>query len=219
MKVIVLHGPGEIAKRHFLISLKATFSSEGTTVLEGKQASSNQVKTTLSSGSLFSDKRLVILENATDDLDLSEFKNQDDGVTLIVVAQSPSATKVILKSAAQIKAQIHSFEGEKETSAFPFLDALIERKTGALVELVKLLEEYGEMYTLTMIYYLWRRNILPAPASAFAAKKIASQKVNYSSADFAQYYSWTLDAEAKIKTGALPGKLVIKQLVQQIISG
>lgn len=219
MNVIVLHGPGEVAKRHFLIELKSKFPPEGISVLEAKQAGVSQIKTSLSSGSLFVDKRLVILENAADDLDLNEFQNQDDQLTLIVVAQSPSATKPILKSAAQVKARIHSFEGEKEVSAFPFLDALIERKSEALVELDKLLDEYGEMYVLTMIYYLWRRNILPPPASAFVQKKIASQKVNYSSDNFAQYYAWTLDAEAKIKSGALPGQLAVKHLVQQIIAG
>lgn len=217
MNIIVLHGPGEVAKRHFLIDQKQTFSTESITVLDGKQSSLSQIKTSLSSGSLFDAKRLIIIENATDDLDLNELQSSDPDLTLIIVGQSPSPTKTILKTASSVKAKLHSFEGEKEVSAFPFLDALIEKKTQALVELDKLLEEYGEMYVLTMIYYLWRRNILPPPASSFAAGKIAAQKINYSNTDFAEYYARTLDAEAKIKSGALPGRLAVKHLVQEII--
>ncbi len=213
MKIIVLHGPGEVAKRMYLSRLKQSFDEEGVSHLDGKQQPLSQIKMQVSSGSLFAEKRLVIVENTPDDFDLSAFQGNDPNTTVVFVGGNVSATKMLLKSAGSIKAQVVPFEGERETSVFPFLDALLEKKKEALVELDKLLDEYGEMYVLTMMYYGLRRNILPLPSSSFAQKKIIAQKQNYSTADFQKLYKKVLDAEASIKSGAMDSRRAVENLV------
>ncbi len=213
MNITLLYGPGEVAKRQKLSQIKSTFPADGISVLDFKQNSPGQIKNTLLAGSLFADKRLVVLENAADSFDLSEILVSDPTVTLVVVGGAVSATKPLLKSAQTVKAQLLNFDGEKEVSAFPFLDAVIERKKEAFVELEKLTEEFGEIYILTMLFYLYRRNILPLPSSSFAQKKIIEQKKKYQLKDWQQMYKKTLETEYKIKSGLVDPRIGLSKLL------
>lgn len=215
--MILLHGLGEVAKRNQLLQIKKSYPSDAVTVVDFKQAGLGQVKMVLSSGSLFAEKRLLIVENVPDDLDVSELTGGDESVEVVLVAGSPSATKPILKTAQQSKVRVMAFEGDKEVSAFPFLDALLEKRPEAYGELEKLLEEYGEMYVITMIYYALRRNLLPLPASDFAKKKIIQQKKNYTEQDFARLYKKVIEIENGFKSGTVDSHAALTTLVAEFL--
>lgn len=218
MKIVVLTGPGEVGKRGELLKIKQQFASENITTLDLKQASLTELTTSLSSRSLFeTGKRLVVAENAPEKLDLEELGKIIEEVILVLVAASPRSDSKLLQSTKKIGARVIGFEGEKELSAFPFVDALLEGKKEALIELPKLLEEYGGMYILTMIFYGLRRNLLPLPSSGFMQKKILSQKKRFSESDWEKLYGLTLEAESSIKSGLLPEKLALVRLVHSIL--
>lgn len=220
MKIIVLYGSGETAKRNEALRLKKLFLKDDIFEIDLKSTSSNELQKVLISTPLFvSDQRLVLAENVPETIDLQKLKSKDDNLTLVLVASSLRLDSTFLKSAKLTGVKIYLFEGEKELTAFPFLDALIEQKKTAFIELKKLFSEYGGMYILAMIYYLLRRNILPLPKSLFIQGKIKTQKQKYRLQDFEFLYQLVLITEFKIKTGVMPEDLSLSYLTEKIISG
>lgn len=219
MKTIILYGPGESAKRTEAFRIKKQFDPGSISQIDLKQGDLTQLDMMLSSVSLFgSQQRLVVVENALETIDLGDLKKQGDDVTLVILAAKLKAASILLKSAKLLGARLLAFEGEKEFSVFPFLDCLMEQKKQSFIELEKLLEEYGGMYILTMIYYAIRRNILPLPASSFARQKILNQKKKFHMMDFERFYEMTLKTEFNIKNGTTTEKIGLLQLTWQIIS-
>lgn len=219
MKTIVLYGPGEVSKRAALSKIKKEYSQDSIISIDLKVKDLADLDVALASTSLFeTGKRLIVAENASETLSLKSLKFTDQNLTLVIVAGSLKAASILLSDAKSLQAKTYLFEGEKEVSAFPFLDALIEGKKSAYVELDKLLKEYGGMYVYSMIYYLLRRNILPLPQSDFAKKKILEQKQKYSTEDFIKLYQLTLESEFSIKKGIMPETLNLTQLVSDFIA-
>lgn len=218
MKIIVLYGPGEVGKRNNTLKLKKQFDADATTTLDLKSATEADLEMSLSSSGLFATgPKLVVVENTPDRLDLEKFFKKESDSTLLFLAGSPRVDSKILSSAKKVGAQILSFEGERELTAFPYLDNLIEGKKGALLELDKLLKEYGGMYILAMIFYLLRRNILPLPKSDFMQKKIKLQKQKYNLEDWQIFYKLTLMTEFNIKNGDTEESLGLLMLTQKFI--
>ncbi len=217
MKVFVLSGPGEVSKREYLFKLRSKFNSDSIKTIDLKKSSVSDLIVESSSTSLFEvGERLVICENAPDTLDLGLLTSSSN-TTLVVLAASFKAGSVLEKSSKDKDVQVVKFEAERELSAFPFIDALLERKKSAFVELEKLMQEYGFMYVLTMIYYGLRRNFLPAK-SDFIKQKISKQKTINDQKTLKKLYELTLQAEFDIKSGKKEDSLAIFSLVNNIIS-
>lgn len=219
MNIILLYGAGEVSKRNYLVKIKKEFSPDQISQIDFKQNSLADLELVMSSGSLFEiGERLIIVENVPDKIDLETIKKINGSFTLILLAAHPLLTSPILQTAKKIGAKIYAFEGEKELTAFPFLDNLIEGKKQVFIELEKLLSEYGAMYVLTMIYYLLRRNILPLPSSDFMKKKIQQQKNKFDLEDFAKFYFQTLETEFKMKSGVTEDKSALTSLVGNFLT-
>lgn len=220
MKMILLHGPGEIGKRTESLRIRKQFSPDCVTLLDLKQDGQDRLEVALTLVPLFeSSERLVVVENAPDKLDLSTLPRGGESLTLLLLSGSLKSTSTLLQSAQKIRAKIYSFEGEKELSVFPFLDCLLERKKETFSELKKLLSEYEWVYVLTMVYYGLRRNILPLPASSYARSKIETQKRKFKLEDFENLYRLTLETEFAIKMGKIPPDVGLTRLVQEFTGG
>lgn len=220
MKIILLHGAGEVGKRNKVLEIKKQFSQDDVSIIDLDEKNLKDLEMLLCSSGLFaSDKRLVVAQNVPEKLDLEKLAEADIDLTLVLTGTALKSGCVLLKSAKKAGAIIYSFEGEKEVSAFPFLDNLIERKKQAFIELEKLLKEYGAMYILAMIYYLLRRNLLPLPKSGFLKNKIEAQKQKYNFNDFEKLYKLTLKVEFEIKTGAIEARLGLTNLTCAFIEG
>lgn len=218
MNITVLYGPGEIGKRSELIKIKKGFSKDSTKVIDLKQEPIGALNLALSSVSLFDQgNRLVAVENVPDSFDCSLLQNNDSSLTLVLVAGNSKASSVLISSAKKSDAKMLSFEGEQETSVFPFLDCLLEGKRQSFVELEKLLSEYGGMYVLSMVYYALRRNLLPLPASDYMRKKITNQSQRFSISDWTILYESVLQTEYDIKTGKVSERLGLYGLVMQFL--
>lgn len=217
MKIIVLYGLGEVEKRNELLKIKRRFPEQSVVQLDFKQDSWEKLTLVLAAQTLFEGgPRLVIVENASEKLDLKKLPDSLEDV-LLITASSLRNDSLLLQTAKALEARVLNFEGEKELSAFPFLDALMEGKKEAFIELQKLLLGYGWMYVLTMVYYGLRRNILPLPASSFVSNKIRTQKKRYQTLDWEKMYQLTLATEFGIKSGALSEKVALAKLVQIIL--
>lgn len=219
MKIILLYGPGEAAKRNEALRIRKQFASEDISFVDFKQINTQDLEVQFVSSSLFQrGPRLIVAENAPDNLSLQKLKVADDSLTLLILAGNLKADSQLFLSAKKLNAKLVLFEGEKELTAFPFLDALIEQRKQVFLELEKLLKEYGAIYVISMIYYLLRRNILPLPKNSFIRGKIQRQKQRYSLDDFERFYYLTLTTEFKIKSGLLNENTGLTFLIQKINS-
>lgn len=219
MKIILLHGPGESSKKTELLKIKGQYQPENIASVDLKQAGFSQFSDALNFIPLFgADKRLVIVENTPESLDLEGFYREDDGLTVVLLTARMGAESKLGKSAVKLKALTRGFEGGKELSAFPFLDTLLEKKRQSFVEMEKLFGQYGASYILTMVYYALRRNLLPLPKPGFVQKKIITQKQKYKSGDFEKLYRFTIETEFAVKSGLINEKSALVRLVQRFLS-
>lgn len=216
MSLVLLHGPAQSSKRLEAAKIKKQFEEENISVFDFKKTEVS-FEEILATKSLFqTGKRLMVVENPPVDFDLKD--SSSDDTTILIVAGVLKEQSSLLLAVKKLSGKIIFFAGDKEVSAFPYLDNLIEGKKGALLELDKLLDEYGQMYVFSMIYYLLRRNILPLPASSFMKSKINTQKSKYSLEDFKKFYQQVLETEFSIKNGSTDGKIALTFLTQKIIS-
>lgn len=219
MKIVVLYGPGESKKREEAQIIKRQFLPDVTSYFDLSVKKISDIELALSSLSLFdSSDRLMVIENTPDDLDLKKLVKINNSTTLLFLALSPRANSKLLSSAKEINAKAINFEAEKEVSAFSYLDNLIEGKKEAFGELQKLLDGYGGMYVLSMIYYLLRRNLLPSPPSSFMQNKIRSQTQGFILEDWQKLYLLTLKTDFAIKSGILPENIALTKLTQEFVS-
>jgi len=220
VKIIVLHGPGEVGKRTEALRIRKQFPTDMTVLVDLKQDSLEKLEWALTSVPMFgSGPRLVVSDNTPDKLDLSVLPLGADDLTFLLLSGPLKSASSLLQSAQKQKAKIFVFEGEKELSVFPFLDCLLDRKKEAFSQLEKLTSEYEWVYILTMVYYGLRRNILPLPASSYARGKIEVQKRKFKLEDFENLYKFTLDTEFSIKMGKIPPDIGLARLVQKFNGG
>lgn len=223
MNLIILHGNGLSAISQKLSDIKKNFDPLEIQTLSGKEWDFEGVVIELSTPQLFSDKRLVVLEDfdppAGGQMGLDKLPDDPDLTVVLKISKILTQNSVILKQAAALKAQIFQFSEKDETSIFPFLDNLAEKRTQAFLDLEKYLGEWGGQYVLTMIFYLLRRLIMkPKKLPEFVIRKIERQKKNFSLEEIKNLYKQTLETDFKIKSGLLEEKLGITLLVNKILS-
>lgn len=218
MKIIVLTGSGEVNKRTEMLRIKQGYDNDAISTLDLSVSNINDVEQCLSSQSLFNNlDKLIIIENTPDNLDLKKLVKKENTAMLLFLTANLKATSKLICSAKEINAKIMNFEAEKEITAFSYLDFLIEGKQEAFAEMQKLLNLYGGVYLLSMVYYLLRRNLLPLPASGFMQNKIKSQKQGLEMKDFEKLYFMAINTDFAIKTG-LPENIALTKLTQEFLN-
>ncbi len=209
MKISYLTGPGQVGKRDYLRRLKKKYSEDNIITIDLKTDSLEKLSVSLVSVSLFGDSnRLVVVENPPETLALGTPLPDDPNLFLVILTDS--LTRLPKISTATVIA----FEGDKETTAFGLIDAVLEgRKPAALIEVEKLLNQHGGIYLLSMIFYGLRRNLLPLPESLFTKNKIIRQKPNFQPESWAPMYNLVLQTDWKLKTGQVSEALGLERLV------
>lgn len=216
-KIIILHGNGLSAISNKLISIKKGFDPLAILSLSSREKDFATALMEISTGQLFSQNRLIILEDF-DDVDLDKLP-EDENLTLVLrFSKDLRENSVLLKQAYKKKAQILLLSEEKEKNIFPFLDELAEKNPQSLKKLNRLLEEFGGQYILTMIFYLLRRLLMsPKKLPSFVVQKINKQKQNFPLEKIKELYRYALETDFKIKTGVIEEKLGLTLLVDKIL--
>lgn len=218
MNLIIIHGNGLSAISNKLVSIKKGFESLDILTINAQEKSLNAALMEILTGQLFSQKRLVVLEDF-EDFDLDKLPDGEDITIVFRINEALDTNSPLLKSAGKHKTQIFQYSEKDETSIFPFLDNLAEKKAQVFVDLEKYLNEWGGQYVLTMIFYLLRRMVIPAKKlPEFVAKKIERQKKNFSLERMNQLYKDAIETDFKIKSGLIEEKTAIVMLVNNIIA-
>lgn len=218
MNLIILHGNGIVSLSQKLSQIKKDFDPQSIQILSGKDLEFEKAVIWLSTPQLFSEKRLIVLEDF-ETVDLEKLP-EEEGLTIVLkIPKSLAVNSVILKSAIKLKGQIFQFNEKDEKIIFPFLDNLAEKNLKALGEVDKLISEYGGQYILTMLFYLFRRLILkPKKLPDFVLKKIERQQRNFDTEQIKYFYKQSLETDFKIKSGLVQEKLGITLLVNNILT-
>ncbi len=218
MPIILFHGNGLTAISRAVSQFRSKFDSLAISDFNGKNQSFEQVLMALGTIDLFSNARLVILENFSEKTDLSLIQTDDKTTVLIRSQKALGAASILLKSAKSIGAQIQEFSEADEISIFPFLDLLGDKKQLAYVQLEKVYVEYGSQYILTMLYYFYRRMlVIPKKTPSFALQKLERQKQNFSKEIIQQLYQFTLEIDFKIKSGLIDEKIGLLLIIERIL--
>lgn len=220
MKLIVLHGTGLVSINNKVEEYKKKFNSVSIIEINGKETNWNKTVIALSNSSLFSEDRLVILEEFPESITIEELPADDSLTVIIKFKKQLTKTSQVLRQAGEKKAQINLFNEEQDTQIFPFLDLLAEKRTTVFSQIDSLIGEYESSYLLTMIYYLYRRLQLPSRnVPDFVKKKIERQKNNFSPNELKRLHKLTLETEYKIKTGRIEAKTGVTLLIHSILKG
>lgn len=215
--IYLFHGPGKLGMLNRITSVRESFDPADIRELSSKELSWNQAKLELSTDDLFSNKRLFILEDFSD-ADLSEIVIDPQLSIILKFNKTLPSNSIILKKLPK-EVSVVSFDEAKETSIFPLLDFLSEKNPQALLELDKHLDEWGTQYVLTMIFYNLRKFILPGKNTpAFVARKLESQKKNFSLDRINNLYKETLMTDFKLKNGLIEEKIGLQMLAQKFLN-
>jgi DNA polymerase III delta subunit len=225
MHLILLHGNALSAISQKISEIKKKFDPISIVEISGKEFSFDEAVVRSSTGDLFSESRLVILENfdpsaSSGQLDLERLPQDESLTILIKFTKLLTQSSTVLKSATKLKAQVLTLNEADEMSVFPFLDALGEKNSPrAYSEFEKLYAEYGGQYLLTMMFYLLRRLATnPKKLPSFVLDKLNRQKRNFNLEKVKELYKTGLETDFKIKSGLLEEKLGLTLLVERILN-
>lgn len=215
MKLILLHGNFQIAVLQKAAQIKKEFDPLSISEIADSGPGFN-----LSSPSLFSEKRLVILENP--DIKVVEKIIEEKSIDLTILikfSKHLEKSSAVLKKILENKGEVFNFEESAQISIFPFLDMLGTKNRNAFKEFEKNYSQYGGQYLITMLAYFLRRMIQRSKTSSdFMSQKIESQKRNFNQERIKSLYSEIIETDFKIKQGLIEEKLGVTLLVQKILN-
>ncbi len=220
MKLIILHGNGLVSKSLKISQIKKEFEQLSINEISGKEIPFVQAVVNLSTPQLFSDKRLVVLENFNpEEIDFAKFP-QDEALTILLNFPKPlPQNSNLLKDSLSKNAQIILLSEAEEKNIFPFLDSLANKDPRSLISLDKLLNDFGGQYILTMIFYMLRRLIQnPKKLPPFILQKIEKQKQNFPLEKITSLYKTAIETDYKIKSGLIEEKIGLTLLTNKILS-
>ncbi len=214
MKLILLQGDLKIAVENKLSEIKKNFDNLSITEM------SDSFNPQVSSGSLFSQNRLVILENP--DLKSVEkaLEESDPSLTIVLkFSKFLDKSSPVLKKLSQVEAEIIAFNVIDQNTIFPFLDMLGSKNKSSLKEFEKNYNQFTAQYLLTMLAYFLRRMVQkPKSASSFMLQKLNSQKKNFPKDKIRLLFKEVIETDFKIKQGLIDEKLGLTILINKIIN-
>lgn len=172
------------------------------------------------SPSLFSDKRLIILENPDIEIVEQAISHDDADLTILIkFSKALEKSSLVLKKVLELKGEVLSFDETSQISIFPFLDMLGNLNRRVFIEFEKNYNEMGGQYILTMLAYFLRRMVQkPKSGSDFMRQKIETQKRNFNLGRIEKLYREIIETDFKIKQGLTEERFAVTQLVQKILN-
>jgi DNA polymerase III delta subunit len=215
MKLVLIHGNLQDSVIKKITQIKKEFDPLSITEISDVGIGFN-----LSSPSLFSEKRLVILENPDIKAVEKAAEEKDPDLTVLIkFSKTLEKSSAVLKKVIETKGEILTFDEANQTSIFPFLDMLGTKNRNSFKEFEKNYSEYGGQYLLTMLAYFLRRMVQkPKSSSDFMRQKIESQKRNFDLEKIKKLYKEIIETDLRIKQGLIEEKLALTMLVQNILN-
>ena len=217
MNLVIIHGDNAVLLGKKLSELKARFDREAISQYSLKSISFDQLLIEVSTPSLFSEKRLVIVEDVDEKkVDLEKLKDDADTTIVLCFSKELTVGSQILKMATPKKAQVFAFSQPQDKLVFQFLDLIGDKNSRALGDFELLYPQFGGQYLLTMLLYMLRRMIVPAKNTSFNVTKTERQKRNFPDERIKDFYAQILETDFLIKSGKSDEKTALFLLVQKM---
>lgn len=222
-QINILHGGGVIALSQKISQIKKDFDPLSVTQISGKDFAFDEALVNFSTPGLFSEKRLVVLEDfdlTAGNVDLERFPDDPKLTVVLKASKELTQASILLKQAKKIDAQVFLFKEQDEKLIFPLLDALAEKKKEVYTLFERNYEAYGAQYLLTMIFYMFRRLILKPRSNlaGFVIQKMENQRRNFGMEKIKELYLTALMTDFKIKSGLLDEKIGLTLLIGRIMA-
>jgi DNA polymerase III delta subunit len=172
-----------------------------------------------STSSMFSEKRLLIVEGKLDSKQLTAQALKLTEVDLVVwMAEKLRANDGLMGLAKELKGTVEFFEEKVDLTVFPFLDGVAGRnRRFALMEYLKLRKAGSEpIYLLTMLVWQFRNLLVPENASGFVQKKAMEARAKFSFEELRKIYFQLLQIDTALKTGEGVGDVLIEQFILKV---
>lgn len=210
MKIYLIHGVGIGSSYDRLMQIKKDYSALEVKEIEGRDINKHQLLMELGGGQLFTDRRLLIVNNLSLEVDLLELPDDVNLTLVLYFNKTVSAGTKVYKSAEILKAHIINNTEREEVLIFPFLDKLAEGDESCLQDWERLYKQYGSQYVITMIFYLLRKFILaPKKMPSFALNRYNKQKEKFSLDRIKKLYIDLIEIDFKIKSGLIDERMAI----------
>lgn len=210
MKLILIHG-----SLQELVSKKVSEIKNNFEALEINESDGSDIS--LNSQSLFSEKRLVILNDPNLKAVENVLENEHPELTVILrFSKTLEKSSPILKKITGAKVETFSYIDPHQENIFPLLDMIGNKNKSAFAELEQNYEEFSGQYVLAMLGYFLRRMIIGSK-SDFMNQKILSQKKNFPLEKIKKLYKEIIITDFKVKQGMLEEKLGVTLLIGKIL--
>lgn len=222
-QINILHGGGLVALSQKVSQIKKDFDPLSVTQISGKDSGFDEALVNFSTPGLFSEKRLVVLEDfdlTAGNVDLEKFPDDSELTIILKASKELTQASVVLKQAKKLNALVFLFKEQDEKSIFPFLDALAEKRKEAYQLFEKNYEAFGSQYLLTMIFYMFRR-LISKPRNnlpGFVIQKTENQRRNFGMEKIRELYLTALMTDFKIKSGLLEERIGLTLLIGRIMA-
>lgn len=233
--IIILHGDHQVESRNRLIELKSTATDAGVEILsvDGGPAELNTLIQSLESTSLFSEKRLVIIENLLSGLRAGAKRNEIIGYLVkgafdsdLILWEKGSVGRQIITLKKQKHVRVEEFK--MPSAIFSFVDTMRPHNAPELLSSFHTVLEHNVVpeIVFSMIIRQFRLMIaVHTGASITETERLAPwQRSNidrqlreYSPAQLKQHYKELLVTDFQLKTGKSP--LNLTQRIEQFIIG
>ncbi len=219
MILTLIHGNalGSISDK--IIDIKKNFVLDEISEFNAKNDDFNLVLLEVATPQLFSQTRLIILENYEEKLDIDKLSIDPEVQIIFRFSKELSAKNFLLEEIKKRKGQIILLSEKDEKRVFKFLDYLTEKDKKVFSELEKLYDEFGGQYILTMIFFQLRKFITPnSNLPSFVLQKLDNQKKFFNYEKILNTYRDVLETDYKIKSGEIDDKTALTLLINRIIS-
>lgn len=211
MKISLLHGGDSLAKLKKLDELTKEFGDGIVVRAHGKEITNEFVMNHFGVDELFGEKKLIILSEPSDDLELD--KLPDSEVEVILVYEKELGVRAKILKAEKIKsAKIYNFVMPQDRRIWTLLDLVLDNDPKMVGLVNELIEEFGGQYILTMMIYNLRRLIL-INGPDFVKNKLLAVRKKWGIAKIRERYQDCLETDRKIKTGLGTDKDLINLMV------
>lgn len=203
-KLVLLHGPARVASRSKLLDLKQKFDPNNVVVFEGS-VSSQEVSSSLATLPMFSDERVIVLENPEEAFVLDSSLTTSYASLILWFDHEVGEKNPIIEWVKKGQGEVIYFPEGREISVFHLLDLLADGNSKAFLEIKKLKTGgYDIFYFNTMVIYLLRNLInTPKNAPAFVKEKLKRQRIRFNQQKLTNLYKNILELDFKLKSGLI----------------
>lgn len=213
MKVSLLHGGNTQAILKKLDEIVADFGEGLVVRAREKEINGEFVLNHFSGNELFGDRKLIILTNPDENLEVDQLASQELIELVLVYEKELGVRAKVLKQKKVLEGRVYNLMAPQDRRIWSLLDMVLEGDPRSFKLAGELIDEFGGQYLLTMMVFNLRRLVLAESAPGFVREKLMAKRREWGIGRIGRYYHDCLESDWKIKTGLADEKEIVSLMV------